>query len=122
MNLKTNSTRQHLTPEKLVLWSSVTIILIIYRKFLLSSDPAGWDTLPQIHLFYKMVRLLKQGTCFGYDLEWFGGFPIFIFYGFLPYLFVALIHILTFGLLPVLFLSKLMIIGTPIFFLITVYF
>lgn len=107
--------------DRAALAACFLLILFVYRKFLLSPEPAGWDTLPQIHLFFKMVKLLKMGMVFGYDFEWFGGFPIFIFYGFLPYLPASAAHVLSGGLLPVLFLAKFTLIGSAFIFLLSFY-
>jgi hypothetical protein len=110
-----------LTADRIALCISALLIVFVYRRFLFSPWASGWDTLPQLHLFFKMARLLKQGMVFGYDLEWFGGFPIFIFYGFLPYMLAAGLHVLSGGLIPMLWLAKLTVIGAPLLLLASVY-
>ncbi len=113
--------KQHFTLDRLGLSIGIALIFYTYRHFLFSNAASGWDTLPQIHLFAKMARLLKQGMVFGYDLEWFGGFPIFIFYGFLPYLVAACIHLLTAGLISIVFLAKLTMLSGGVLVLHAVY-
>jgi hypothetical protein len=100
--------------DRLLVTSSVFSVFFFNWRFLVSPWPAGWDTLPQIHLFYKMAEFLKHGSIFGYDLDSFGGYPLFVFYGFLPYLAAALIHLASFHLIPVLLLAKLFIVGSPV--------
>lgn len=95
-------------------WAAVSIFVMIWitRHFWLAPFPGGWDTMPQINLFYKMDSLLRAGRVFGYDMDWFGGYPVFFFYGFLPYLSAALIHVGSFGAVSVLATAKLAFVGS----------
>lgn len=53
---------------------------------------SGWDLFPQYYLVHSMVENLEQGSIFGYDHHWFGGYTSFGFYGFLPYYCVAQVY------------------------------
>lgn len=114
---------------ELVAFSVCSAILFFAVGDLLTNNiVAGWDTTAHFYIFSKMWELAKSGNVTGYDPNWFAGYPIFSFYGPLPYYLMALVHFATFGLLGsafsfnfVLFLIPFLFIGS-IFYTSRIYF
>jgi len=55
---------------------------------------AGWDLTGHYFLSESMLRLLSVGKIHGYDDAWFAGYPAFSMYPPLPYIVVALLHVI----------------------------
>jgi hypothetical protein len=83
---------------------------------------AGWDLTSHFYLLTKMAELLKTGAITGYDANWFGGYPVFTFYGPLPYFLLAGLHILSFGVISLSFLFNSFLFLLPFFFLLSIYY
>ena len=98
--------------------------LIIWFLYPILSDRivAGWDLTGHFYLLTKMVEFLKSGSFTGYDADWFGGYPVFTFYGPLPYVLLALPHVLSFGVIPLNLLFNCFLFFIPFFFLFSIYY
>ncbi len=83
---------------------------------------AGWDLISHLYLVEKMAEFIRHGNVSGYDGNWFGGYPVFTFYGPLPYIIIALPNIVSFGLIPLNFLFNLFLFLLPLFFLFSIYY
>ncbi|MEW6617230.1 MAG: hypothetical protein AB1333_02305 [Patescibacteria group bacterium] len=88
----------------LALWIGITLkVWGIFSNGLLP----GWDTLPHFLALQKMAwEFLPNGALSGYSLEWFGGFPLFTFYGPLFYAVVGGFWIITAKLFSLEFLFR----------------
>lgn len=78
--------------EKLMWLYAVVLIVADLRAALSGGILAGWDLVPNYYLAQSMAANLADGRLTGYDPNWFGGYPSFVFYGPLPYLLIAGLH------------------------------
>jgi hypothetical protein len=106
-----------------MVWSfCICLIVWALHPVLSSQIISGWDLTGHFYLQTKMVDFLKTGAITGYDANWFGGYPAFTFYGPLPYILIALLHLLSFGVIPITFLFNCFLFLLPFFFLSSVYY
>ncbi len=105
-----------------LVWTVALVFLFWELHPILSSRiVAGWDLTSHYYLVNNMVEFLKSGEISGYDINWYGGYPVFTFYAPLIYVLLAGLHILTFGLIPLAFIFNLFLFLLPLFFLFAIH-
>ncbi|MDD4409611.1 MAG: hypothetical protein PHW52_03115 [Candidatus Pacebacteria bacterium] len=105
------------------------IIYLLFGVLFISLFPllnnhlfSGIDTCGHYYLAEKILEFMKSFHISGYDVNWFGGVPLFTFYNPLPYIVVSLFNILSFGLIPINFSFNVILFILPFLFLISVYY
>lgn len=107
----------------LIIWLfSIFVLTWLLSPLLVNRITPGWDTTPHFYLFTKMVEFLKMGRISGYDSLWFGGFPMFKFYGPLPYIFMSVPYFLTAGKIELPLAFNLFLFILPFLFLASVWY
>lgn len=104
-------------------WIICVVALVWFLHPILTGQlVAGWDSTSHFYLQTKMADFLKAVTITGYDANWFGGYPVFTFYGPLPYILITLFYFLSFGVIPLNFIFNGFLFLLPFFFLFSVYY
>lgn len=104
---------------RFLLWGVVFLILFLAIHGVFSEGlPGGWDTQGHYYLAEETTKHLKDGQLTFYDEKWFAGYPAFPLYGPLFYYLIAFFHLISFQVLPVLFLFKLALFLFPFLFVI----
>jgi hypothetical protein len=70
------------------------VLLGMMYPFLDGRVLGGWDLTPQYYLYEICLKSLMHFKVTGYDFKWFGGYPSFSCYGFIPYIIPALLEML----------------------------
>ncbi|GEM_PF-3958259 len=101
----------------------IVFLLITFFPFFKSSSPiAGWDTLTHIYSNEKYSDNLVKGDYFFSDSYWFNGYSTYLFYPPLFFMSVSIINILSFNLLSVVFVYKLLSVILVFLFIYALYF
>lgn len=96
-------------------------LVYILFPLLTNTHLIGCDLAPQYYLSGKMLEYVQSFHLSGYDFNWFGGYPAFIFYNPLPYLTVCLLHLLSFKLIPLTLCLNIILFLLPFLFLLGIY-
>lgn len=97
------------------------LIYILY-PVLTNTVLIGCDLAPQYYLAEKMLEYVQDFHLSGYDANWFGGYPTFVFYNPLPYLTACFLHLISFKLVSLYFCLNLILFTLPFLFLIGIYY
>lgn len=108
--------------DRLIIFGLCSALFFLLIPLLVVHPLAGCDTAGHYYLSEKMVDYIISFRLSGYDMNWFGGFPLFTFYNPFPYVLVSLIHLLTFGYLSVVFSQNILLFLLPQLFLFSVYY
>jgi len=104
INFRQNS-KKFVTSAPFFLILVFLILVIKFHGLFQDGFLPGWDTMPRQYVLDVMAKdFLPNFRLSGYDLNWFGGFPLFHFYPPLISVLTSLIHFLSFRLIS-LFLS-----------------
>jgi hypothetical protein len=74
-------------PELLLFAGVLLLMLVKFHGAFMAEDLPNWDAPGHHFAVEKMAEFLSHGRMTGYVTEWFGGFPLFQFYG--PLLFAV---------------------------------
>ncbi len=83
---------------------------------------SGWDLTSHFYLTNNMLEFLKDFRITGYDAQWFGGYPVFTFYGPLPYILIVLPTLLSFGVISLNLSFNFFLFLLPFLFLFSVFY
>jgi hypothetical protein len=108
------------TIEKIIYAFLFLITFLILLPYLREQVFMGCDTSAHYYLAEKMLEYLQSLRINGYDVNWFGGVPLFIFYNPLPYIVVCLVHLLSFKALAISTSFNLVLFIIPFLFLVSV--
>ncbi|BFT95152.1 hypothetical protein MNSC_11600 [Minisyncoccus archaeophilus] len=108
--------------DRLIIIALCSVLFFLLIPLLTNYSLSGCDTNGHYYLSEKMFDYITSFKLSGYDMNWFGGFPLFTFYNPFPYILVSVIHLLTFSYFPIVFSHNLLLLLLPQVFLLSVYF
>jgi len=110
-------------PVYLLLVAFLVFLIIFQLPFFNSSEQiAGWDTVAHEYTIEKYSENLYKGNFFFWDSSWFNGYPSLLFYPPLFFIIVNILHYLTFGLIGISLLLKLIFLLSSLLFVYAVYY
>lgn len=77
-----------------ILFLLFVVVCLSLQQVLVADLLSEWDYFPNYYLLQTMLDNLEHGRVISYDHKWFAGYPIFVYYGFLPFYIMAQAHLL----------------------------